>query len=353
MPLKLVPPRQGKSPNWSIRGTYLGVYVDRSSGTPRRAVAGRLLRELQGTIERGEYPEKPIVKQEPTFLSAAVQYIRAGGARDNLARLISHFGETPLSSMDQDAIDDAALVLYPVAQPATRNRKIYTPISAVLHHAGASIKLRRPKGAKGRVKSDFMTPEDAGAIIIAAHGREPGFSLLLRFLLYTGVRIGEALALRWEDIDLAPSLARIGRTKNGDPRTMLLRKDLRAELVAHRGDRQYGKVFDFAPGGGLKDRLVRARTEACGLTVPKRAKNAPAAARRPPPCRLSWVTFHTFRHTWATWMRRYGGLDQIGLVATGNWRDARSAARYAHAVARDEWSRVERLPSVAKARPVE
>jgi len=59
---------------------------------------------------------------------------------------------------------------------------------------------------------------------------------------------------------------------------------------------------------------------------------------------LRWVNFHTFRHTWATWMRQYGGADVEGLVATGNWRDARSARRYAHVVARDEWRRVEALP---------
>jgi hypothetical protein len=40
-----------------------------------------------------------------------------------------------------------------------------------------------------------------------------------------------------------------------------------------------------------------------------------------PPYRLSWVTFHTFCHTWATWMRRFGGADLQGLVATGRWRD--------------------------------
>jgi integrase len=55
---------------------------------------------------------------------------------------------------------------------------------------------------------------------------------------------------------------------------------------------------------------------------------------------------HTLRHTWATWMRRYAGADVEGLVATGNWRDRRSAARYAHAVARDEWKRVEKLPAI-------
>ena len=45
-------------------------------------------------------------------------------------------------------------------------------------------------------------------------------------------------------------------------------------------------------------------------------------------------------------MRRYGGLDDIGLAATNRWRDPRSARRYAHAVAREEWSRVEALPGV-------
>jgi hypothetical protein len=36
-------------------------------------------------------------------------------------------------------------------------------------------------------------------------------------------------------------------------------------------------------------------------------------------------------------MRRYGGTDVQGLTSTGNWRDPRCAARYAHGVAREEW----------------
>jgi hypothetical protein len=33
-------------------------------------------------------------------------------------------------------------------------------------------------------------------------------------------------------------------------------------------------------------------------------------------------------------MRMYGGADTKGLVATGNWRDPRSASRYEHVVSR-------------------
>ena len=46
-----------------------------------------------------------------------------------------------------------------------------------------------------------------------------------------------------------------------------------------------------------------------------------------------------------------GGLDEIGLVATGNWRDPRSARRYAHAVSREEWSKAEMLPAVGRGNP--
>jgi len=48
------------------------------------------------------------------------------------------------------------------------------------------------------------------------------------------------------------------------------------------------------------------------------------------PIGCRFVGVHTFRHTWTTSMRRYGGADVQGLAAMKNWRDPKSAARYAH-----------------------
>src|SRR6202040_325083 len=131
MPLKLVPPRQGKSPNWTIGGHYLGVAVDRSAGTTKKAVAERELKKLETTIERGEYPPKPKPKDAPTFLSAAVGYLKAGRSRRYVGRLIQHFGETDLQMIDQAAIDAAAVTIYPHVSPATRNVAVYTPVGAI------------------------------------------------------------------------------------------------------------------------------------------------------------------------------------------------------------------------------
>ncbi len=132
MPLKLVPPRQGKSPYWSVRGTHLGRYVDRSTKACQRALAVKVLRRLERAIERGELAEP----DEATFASAAIDYMNAGGERTFLTRLIQHFGTTPLRNIDQAAIDRAAVELYPNASAATRNTQVYTPVSAILQHRG-------------------------------------------------------------------------------------------------------------------------------------------------------------------------------------------------------------------------
>lgn len=339
MPLKLVPPRQGRSPNWTIRGTYLKVRINESAGTPRKAIAARRKAEIEQAIECGEYAKPSIKRKELTFLSAAIAYMEAGRRRRYVGRLIEHFGEAPLSEIDQAAIDAAALAICPSTTPATRNATVYTPVSAILHHAGSKMPVRRPKGAKGQVRVDYLTPDDAGALIAEAAKFDNEFAALLMFLVYTGCRLGEALALTWERVDLEQHTAQVMNSKNGDPRSMLLREDLVAALAALRPESGRGRVFRFRQGGWLKLKLLRARLAVCGLPMPARGEKAP-------PHRLSWVKFHTMRHTWATWMRRYGGADLQGLVATGNWRDPRSAARYAHVTPREEWARVEQLPEL-------
>lgn len=344
MPIKLIEPRKGKSPNWTMRGTHLRAYVDESCRTPKRSVARKIRDEREAAIERGEWPPRQTLARADldTFIGAAVNYMETGHSRRYVAPLIARFGETPVADIDQAVIDQAAIEMHPTVTACTRNRYVYAPVSAILRHAGRQIPLRRPKGSKGRMVTDALTPDDAFAIIRAAESFDVEYAVLLRFLLYTGVRIGEALALTWSEVRLDERRAWVRTSKNGDPRELQLREDLCALLQARQRDA--GRVFGFRQGGWLKWKLLTARMLACGLAAPVRpARGKPRVV---PPHRLSWVNHHSFCHTWATWMRRYGGLDEIGLVATKRWKDPRSAKRYAHAVAREEWGQVEALPAV-------
>jgi integrase len=343
MPLKVIPPRAGKSPNYTIRGTYLGIPVDRSAGTSKEAVAKQQLKKLETAIESGDYPPKPKQPDAPTFLSAAVAYMKAGRPRRYVGRLIEYFQDTPLTEIDQDAIDEAAVTIYPNQSPASRNGSVYTPVGAILHHAGIEITVKRPKGYKGKVTTRFLLPPDAFAIIEAAGAVDEEMGRLLTFLLYTGCRIGEALALKWETISLERCEAYIETSKNDDPRTIRLTQDAIAGLGPVKTS---GRVFRFHQGGHRNFLFLNAKVTACGLPMIKRPK--PGERMKIPPYRLSWVKFHTFCHTWATWFRKYGGGDVQGLVATGRWRDPRSAARYTHVVSHDEWDRVAQMPTIGK-----
>jgi hypothetical protein len=84
MPIKLIPPRQGKTPYWYGRGSHLGRFIDRSTRASERKLALRVVRKWQGEIERGEFAEP----REPTFASAAVSYMKTGGERRLLSPLL-------------------------------------------------------------------------------------------------------------------------------------------------------------------------------------------------------------------------------------------------------------------------
>jgi integrase len=326
MPLKL---RKHKSPYWSIRGTYLGHYVDRSTGTGEKALATKHLKELKAEIERGAFKKKDAVG----FGAAAAAYINAGGENRYLAPLIEHFKDTPLAEIDQVAIDNAAAALYPDATMQTRCREVYTPISAVMHRAGDLRPIKRPKGSKSSKRVSWLRREQAFALFAAADAEDTEFGLLLRLFAYTGMRKSEVLRrIKVENVDLKNASIYVPKTKNTEPRQVHLTPELVAGLAnlfaAHPERGPTDPVFRFRINGYLQDKLARAMKRA-GLSFP-----------------VGQNGFHLFRHTWAMWMRRYAGLDTSGLVETGAWRDRASAARYEHLDATEEAKKADLLPTM-------
>jgi len=325
MPLKLQDPRPGKSSNYSVRGTYLGVTVDRTTGTSDRRKAQKALNAIRDEIERGAFVPKGAL----TFAEAALSYLKSGGDGRFLKPLTEHFTTTPMMSIGQDQIDEAAHLLYPDASPATRNRQVYTPMSAIMQHAKMNVRLRRPKGAQGSQKTEWMTPEQAERLLIAAETEDAEFRVFLALLCYTGLRLSEALAVECQQIDLEHMMIFVPKTKNGDARAVHIAQPLVVELANHpQGLSRQGRLFRFNKNGRLYTLMRKAKTKA-GLPN---------------------VTFHTCRHTWATWMRRFGKLDTKGLVGTGAWKDEKSASRYQHVVVTEEAQRADMLPVLKRAK---
>lgn len=323
MPLKLHPPRAGKSKNYSVRGTYLGKYVDRTTGSPDKATARKALKKIERDIEQGKFADRG----GPTFASAALAYLNAGGDDRFLQPLIDYFEDRPLAEIDQAAVDEAAIAIYPQAANATRNRQVYTPISAILKRAGMEFSLKRPIGAQGRMRTNWLWPEQAEKVFKEAYNRDKEFAILLVLLCYTGLRLEEALSLQAERVRLHESFGYVPDTKNGEPRAVFLPPIVVSALLNHpKGMSREGRLFRFYKGSALYKRL-KTVFDAAGVAMEKRDG------------------FHVFRHTYGTWMTRYAGLDAKGLRDTGTWKDMKSAVRYRHAVTTEEAQKANLLPT--------
>jgi integrase len=327
MPLKIVRPRAGKTAYFYIRGTYLGVRLDESTKARDRASAAKWLKRRKREIEEGTFtPRTNPAPAKRTFYDAVVAYMASTGQERFLEPLTKHFRDWPLESIAQEAIDASAIHLYPGATPATRNRQVHTPMSAILKHAGIQMKLKRPDGSRGNALTYWHTEESAFAIFVAADEIDPELGLFLRLLCYAGLRLSEGLSLEVNRLELLRNFCYCGKTKNGEPRGVYLPDHLVEALKAHpRGlDRRGQRVFRFNKNGHLYKLINKVKKAAGQEFEPGK--------------------FHIFRHTYGTWMTQYGGLTTEGLVKTGAWKDEQSAKRYNHTVTTPEAKQADRLP---------
>jgi len=82
---------------------------------------------------------------------------------------------------------------------------------------------------------------------------------LVQLLLGTGIRLGAALALEVEDVDLERGEILIRKAKGGRARLVYLPEAVGEHLARFLGDRTSGPVFESRPGVAISDRHARRR----------------------------------------------------------------------------------------------
>jgi site-specific recombinase XerD len=192
-------------------------------------------------------------------------------------------------------------------RPAGRRGSSWTPL---LHHATKSrpqrrrtIKLTQPKR-----RPRLLTARQVQAILDACdHLRD---RLLFAVLFDTGLRIGEALGLRHEDLAVADRELRVvarvndnrARAKGGRPRTI----PVSAELARLYADYLHGEYGDLDSDYVFVNLWAEPRGHPlCYATVYDLVRRLRRRTR---------VDFepHQFRHTYATWLLRKGaGMETV------------------------------------------
>jgi len=352
-------------PAWSERGRPpAGYYTKR--------LAEDWLRDVMDQARRGTLPG--LVRTGATFADAVEEFMRHAeherqlkpstlrGYRSILnARLLPVFGDRPIEQITSEEIehwraglcrldgarggDDGAggsagedpsltrslsnnsknhivVLLHGIFARACKVYKLpVNPVATVERHSA-------------RISGDLevFSPEEVWALVRAAESDQDGALFLTA--AFTGLRLGELVALRWRDVDFAGSAVRVRASwsvgalttpKSGKVRSVPLAPEV-AQALAKLSQRERFSseddlVFPGATGSYMDDSRLR-----------RRYKNALKKAG------LRQLRFHDLRHTFGTRM-----IAKADIRRVQEWMghaDIQTTMRYLHYAPREEDARL-------------
>jgi integrase len=236
--------------------------------------------------------------------------------------LLPFFGGMQLGDIDVRTVDR-----FRAQKGHLSPKTVHNLLTLLISMLGLAVELRwlavKPTIKKPRlVEADYSwirTTEAIRQLLTAAQEEVPGAMELYATAVYTGMRAGELLGLRWEDVDLERRLITVKRsydkpTKTGAIRHVPILNPLMPLLPAWklRGGSEW--VFPNRAGNMRQpaDRIVQEKLKACL----ERAG-------------LERIRFHDLRHTFAShWVMNGGDLFKLQRIL--GHKSAAMTQRYAH-----------------------
>jgi integrase len=175
---------------------------------------------------------------------------------------------------------------------------------------------------------------------------------LLATLAFTGLRIGEALALAWGSIDLAAGRLRVGHSKTdaGTGREIDLVPALRDELAAHKATAQRSGDADlvFPTGTGQAENPSNVRNRILAPAIKRANERRAEAGLAPLPERL---TQHSMRRTFISILFALGYELPVVMAQVGHADPRVTLSVYAAVMLRGEDERARLRAAVEGVEP--
>jgi excisionase family DNA binding protein len=174
---------------------------------------------------------------------------------------------------------------------------------------------------KDNLKERVLTADEETRLL--AHCL-PHLRPIVVFALNTGMRRGEILGLRWDQIDSAGKIVRVTRTKGGRDRIVPLNEAAAAVIKAQRLKATGSYVFPSPKGKAFMRTVDHSFWRACRLA------------------KIVGLRFHDLRHTFATRLIRQG-VDIVTVQALLGHYAVTMTQRYTHTGADEKRRAVEAL----------
>jgi integrase len=275
---------------------------ERIAGTPAINTKQAAEAAERVLIERALDPFTINRKEVPTFEAFTKTFLEVSGAMNKAAtvdsketalrlHLTPFFGKRKLDEITYARIQDFVAKAVKKLKPKTVNNvlSVLRRLLVIAKKRGLIVAVPEIEWLKApRKQVDFLNFEEAERLLA---GADDEWRPMVLTALRTGMRRGELMALRWEDVDLvaghihirqAVSRGIIGTPKSGKSRTVPMSNELLASLKKYRHLK--GEYVFCTPSGKLllRDEIKHPLRRAC-----KRAG-------------LRQVGWHCLRHTFAS-----------------------------------------------------
>jgi integrase len=312
---------------WYVMGTVRtldgeSVQVRRTTGFPahQKAMAEMRLSQILGeTVKHGGPVKKPY--QETVSELIRIYAAKPGGMGETNARHLGKFeeryGDKRLGDLTQKDINDWG---YGAGLASEYVRRRIGAVNTLLNYVAdygvavpPKLKGKAPSPTKGRTR--WLTAEERDRFIREISKYGVYHRAIAVFLFYTGARIGEALKLRWRDVDASRAIV---SSKKGYYR---IEKERPLPLVAEALE-----ALEMLP---RRNEWVFSRS---GMQ-PMRYPTVHAAWKKT--CQdmgLEDFTIHDARHTFASLLGQSGEVDLDDLRELLGHEDLQMTLRYKHLI---------------------
>jgi len=338
------------------------------AGTGRtKKVAEQLLRKKLDELDRGisGAGRQLLAEYAKRWIELKRLSVRPGTLHDYRVKLklyVLHekhgLGEVPLARLSKPAIEDWLLALR-----KRRPKLSASTLNAILRVLGGIIEsavddgiidvnpVRRVKKLPvPQPKVDFLTPAEVRTLLAGAETVDEDLALLIRMAVFTGIRRGELLALRWMDLDL-------------EARRLYVRRSFRAGIFGEPKSRRSRRPVDLPQG--LCGRLAERRAAAVDPR-PESLVFLRAGGEQWEPSVLScrfWhralkaaglretLRWHDLRHTCASLLLDQGESLALVQAQLGHSTGALTMDVYAHVLPATAGAAADRLEQVVEGEP--
>jgi integrase len=312
-----------------------------------RSQAEGVLMARKAAVFEGTFRQKR--KAEPTTLASfAARFLEskrhlrtAAKYRQQLGQhLIPYFGKKPIEAItSHDCLAYYNLRLDTDAAVSTVNGEMAC-LKSLFSEAGRAglVQVNPAKGIKllnpNNVRDRILSSEETARLFAAAAETDDFIRPLFHLLFNTGMRLGEALALEWADIEFDHQRIVIRRSKSGEGRKVPLRSILADELIRWKPHARGSRwVFPARYDASKPMQSIRKGW--------LRLVNAAGVDNLRP---------HDLRHNFTSVLQAQGVADSIIMAITGHKTHV-MLHRYSHAADASKQAAAELMPAPVQTQP--